>query len=106
MEWNVFRYNNNKRMIEKYNIFNHGSFVREFDKLKRQQLARERFAKELDGILMYYFWCKYEYEVVVGEYSERENRKEIKVDIYEQIKMNWECFLEYVLSQNVVMWEE
>ena len=32
-EWYVYRYNINKKRIEKYNIFNHGSFAKDIENI-------------------------------------------------------------------------
>lgn len=99
MEWFVFRHNINARRIEKFNIFDHAGFSEDFEKLKHKRLDRDRFAKELNSILMYYFCSRYEYEIVVSELTSREERIESKVDIYEQIKMNWDQFLDYATGR-------
>lgn len=99
MEWYVYRYNINSRKVERFNIFNHGSFSEDFEKLRQKGLERDGFAEELNRLLMYYFWSKYEYEVVVGELTDRQNKAEEKVDIYDQVRMNWQQFLDYVTGR-------
>jgi hypothetical protein len=93
--------------------------------LKRKKLSKEEFADRLKREVMYYFWSKYEYETVVttfpphitsGELDkaivERDHRlKEygrcrssiqitpeeyIKIDIYDQVRLNWDVFVDYV----------
>ena len=65
MEWNVYIYNSNKRGIETYNIFNHGSFVQYVEKWLKKCKTREEFTDHLKSELMYYFWSKAEYELVI-----------------------------------------
>lgn len=65
MKWNVLYYNSNKRKIESYNIFKHGGFRREFCKIAQTCKNKEHFAEELWHCLMYYFWSKCEYEVLI-----------------------------------------
>lgn len=98
MEWYVFRYNINSSQIEHFNIFNHYGFSNDFSSLKNKGYEREKFEEELDKLLMYYFWCRYEYETTIGEYSDRPNRAESRTDIYEQIRMNWRAFVDYALG--------
>lgn len=98
MEWYVFRYNINKGEIEHFNIFNHCGFSDDFSSLKNKGYEREKFAEELDKLLKYYFWCRYEYETTIGEYSDRLSRAEYRTDIYEQIQMNWSAFVDYTLG--------
>lgn len=44
-------------------------------------------------------WCKCEHEVVVGPWIGDFEKEGVKVDIYEQIRMNWDLFVEYVWDQ-------
>ena len=99
MIWNVYKYNINSRQLEQFNIFNHHGFSKDFEELKSKRFDEEQFAERLNRIVMYYFRCKYEYEVLVGEYSDRENRVEMRVDIYDQIKLNWGAFVDYCLGR-------
>lgn len=99
MIWNVYKYNVNSRQLEQFNIFNHHGFSKDFEELKSKRFDEEQFVERLNRILKYYFWCRYEYEVLVGEYSDRENRVEMRVDIYDQIKMNWGAFVDYCLGR-------
>ncbi len=99
MIWNVYRYDVNGRKIEKFNIFDHYSFAKDFAELKKERLNEEQFAEKLNRILMYYFWCKYEHEVIVGEYSNLQDRAEVRVDIYDQIQMNWSAFVDYCIGR-------
>ncbi len=97
MKWNAFYYNNNKRQIESYNIFNHGGFRREFCKIVQKHEGKDLFAEELWHCLMYYFWSKCEYEVLIYPWPcsfERDRPR--KVDIFGQITCNWTAFVDYV----------
>ena len=57
-------------------------------------MNKENFIEQLRKSLMYYFWSKSEYQVLilpwVGEADD------IKIDIYDQVMMNWDKFSEYV----------
>jgi hypothetical protein len=99
-------------------------------RLKRQKLPKDTFAVQLKRELMYYFWCKYEYEVVVTSFPahitptelERANKEyarkyeeyhhypkhiditpEIatKIDIYDQVCLNWDVFVDYVWGNKI-----
>lgn len=121
LEWNVFRYNINARKIEKYNVFSHGGFLKELAKFpKDRTIFEDRLRREAQ----YYFWSKCEMEVVITswppyidteEYQRltKENNEHIakrgepprvlnvcptvgeKIDIYEQLILNWDMFVEY-----------
>lgn len=97
MEWNVFRYDTNYRTVKDYNIFNHGRFRQELEDILKIS-DRTDFEKKLNDALMYYFWCKAEHEIIVFPWCGTERTNGVKFDIYEQVKMNWKPFTEYVWS--------
>ena len=97
LEWNVYYHDMNARQIRPMNVFNHGSFHHDVEKLmKDKSIDRERFSEEVRYSMMYYFWSKCEYEVLVKEWVG--HSAEIKVDIFEQVQMNWDHFIDYLWS--------
>lgn len=58
---------------------------------------KQDFADKVKSDLMYYFWCKSEHEIIISALSSSKNHnEEIKVDIYEQVMLNWEIFIDYL----------
>ena len=131
MVWNVYRENFNHRAIVEYNIFDHGGFAQDVNKLLKEDISKDEFAEQLKRSLMYWFWCKSEHEVVISswpvyidkteldklntEYEEYNNKwshypykinvaPEVgkKVSVYDQVMMNWEPFVEYVWNTNII----
>ena len=125
MVWNVFREDFNRRAIVKYNIFDHGGFVRDVKKLLTEDISKDEFTEQLNRSLRYWFWCKSEHEVVLSSWPVYINKEELnrinteyeeynnkwshypykinispdvgeKVDIYDQVMMNWHCFVDMV----------
>lgn len=125
LEWNVFRRDVNKNKIVTFNIFDHWKFNEDVQKSLKKFKDKDEFAEHLRRDLMYYFWSKYEYEVIItsfpsyiemkeldrlneerASHKERYDREpiyldanlktEIKVDIYAQVMNNWDIFLDYV----------
>ena len=99
MEWNVFRYDINAKQIKTFNIFDHGGFREDFKKAaKKFKDDREGFEAEVKQCLLYYFWCRSEYEVLICSwpYSSDRNNPVIKVDPTKQIEINWDAFINYV----------
>ena len=96
LQWKVWRYNVNARKIEEYNIFQHSSFLNDLIKLFQEQYSKEVFAEELKQKLRYYFWARCEFEVTVVGYPPSHKNVERKIDIYEQVMLNWDVFLDYV----------
>lgn len=125
LEWNVFRYDINKDKIVTFNIFNHWKFDEDVQKSLKKFKDKDEFAEQLRRDLMYYFWSKCEYEVIITSFPphitmdeldrlnhERWSHKDkygtdyvrmsinldagAKIDIYEQVMNNWSIFLDYV----------
>ena len=127
MIWNVFCEDFNNRAIIKYNIFNHKGFVKDVNKLLKEDTTKDEFTEQLKRSLKYYFWGKSQYEVVITSWPVYIDRTELgrlnteyeeynnkwghypydinivpnvgeKIDIYNQVMMNWEQFVEYIWS--------
>ena len=96
MEWNVFYHDSNKQELKTFNIFDHSTFNENVQKLLKKYKDKNEFAENLKRELMYYFWCKSEYEVIISPWCGGRNTKDIKVDIYTQVMNNWDIFLNYV----------
>ena len=131
LEYYVYYYNFNSRSIKKFNIFNHGRFLEDVKKDLRECETKEEFAEELYKDLIYYFWSKAEWEVVITPWTPyitiselnrlNEERKKIlkkydieprrlyvnpevseKIDIYDQVMLNWDLFVDYVWQHKKV----
>lgn len=96
MEWYVYYHNYNAQKIVTWNIFNHWKFTEEVEKLLHTKLNKEEFAEKLQRELFYYFGSKCEYEIIINPWCGEAD--EIKVDTYEQVKMNLDKFVDYVWS--------
>ena len=96
MEWNVFYHDVNAQQIRTFNIFDHCRFSRDVFKYLKECQDKNEFAKKLKSELMYNFWAKAEYEVIISPWCGGKNTKDIKVDIYTQVMNNWNVFLDYV----------
>lgn len=96
-EWYVFYHSHIEKRIKKLNIFDHSTFAQKYLQILKRKLSREEFAKEVESILFYHYNSKFEYEVIISSLCESKNRdEEIKVDVYEQIKLNWDIFIDYI----------
>ena len=101
MEWKVFYYDINKRKITTLNIFDHYNFNKDVVRDLKQIKNKDEFSKQLKSNLMYYFWCKSEYEVVISPWGYSMDTKEAKVDIYTQVMNNWDIFVDYVWNSKM-----
>ena len=94
--WNVYRHNINTRKIEVYNIFDHYSFFEECKKIaKKYKNDKATFVDEIRHSLMYYYWSKCEWEITIGGFP-REDKGIIKEDVFDQVMLNWDSFIEYL----------
>lgn len=95
LTWNVYYHDFNKREIRKFNIFDYWKFNEDVSKDLHKCRSREEFAKLLRGHLFYYFCSKCEYKVLISPWIGDREKGTIEVDVYDQVMMNWETFLDY-----------
>ena len=127
MHWNVFRSEFNDNSIVSYDIFTHGSFNADVKQLLKKHTDKNAFSEELRLKLQYYFWSKCEHEVVITSWPPHITKDELnrlniefkesaekyghepyslyvnpdcaeKVDVYEQVMLNWDVFCDYIWS--------
>lgn len=96
LKWNVFYHSFNKQEIITINIFDHWRFSEDVEKNLKKIKDKDEFAEKLRRDLMYYFWSKSEYEIIISPWCGGHNTKDIKVDAYTQVINNWDIFLDYV----------
>ena len=127
LEWNVYKEDWNNNKIKIFNIFNHSRFYEDVKKSLKKFDNKEDFAEEIKKSLMWCYCRKSEHEIVITTWAphitmselnrineEREktlkeyNREPYrlyvnpevgeKVDIYSQVMLNWNIFVDYVWS--------
>lgn len=97
IEWNVYNENFNQREMEMFNIFNHSGFYADCVKNVKKNKNKDDFIKRLDLDLKYYFWSRCEYEIVLTAWIDPKNNfKQEKIDVYDQVRLNWDVFTDYV----------
>lgn len=130
LEWNVFYHDINKNKITTLNIFDHWKFAEYTQKILKEIKDKDIFAENLRRGLFYYFGSKCEYEVIITSFptyitmkeldilnNERALHKEkygrdlvrvnaspdtgVKIDIYTQVRNNWEVFVNYVWNSKI-----
>ena len=73
LTWNVYVGDFNSGEIKLYNIFNHWAFYGSCIKANKQHKEdKEGFAEEVRQNLMYYFWSKCEWEIVLQHWPSGE----------------------------------
>lgn len=104
LTWNVYVYNFNKRCIETRNILGKDSVIisNVLEKAKSEYKENvpdyDKFKEEVRNIVMYYYWAKCEWEVIISAWPPNENAKEEKVDVYSQVMLNFDVFYNYIYN--------
>lgn len=96
MVWNVFYHDFNRQKMTTFNIFDHDGFAYYVQKDLENSKDKEEFRTKLKSNLMYYFWSKGEYEIIISPWCGNKNTEDIKVDVYTQVMNNFDIFLDYV----------
>ena len=104
LTWNVYVYNFNNRGIETRNILGKESvIIRDvLEKAKSEYKENvpdyDKFKEEVRNVVMYYYWAKCEWEVIISAWPPNENAKEEKVDVYSQVMLNFDIFYNYIYT--------
>ena len=97
LEWNVYVGNFNAKKIETHNVFHHTGFTEDCRKAaKKFKNDKAAFAEEVRHSLMYYYWSKCEWDVVIEHWPPANGFDDSKVDVYSQVMMNWDRFIDYL----------
>ena len=128
MIWNVYVKKSSSSKVEIYDIFQFHAFRDDVDKLIKERLPRAEFEERLNRMVSYYFWGKVEWEITAAPYPTYVAYKEfdrvndevkafvlqndrfpprrqlnvegaIRVDVYSQIALNWDSFVDYVWNR-------
>lgn len=97
LEWNVYVSNFNGKRIETDNVFEHGGFIKDCQEAyKKYKDDKDAFLEKVRRSLMYYYWSKTEWEIIISHWPPRENAQDMKIDVFDQVMLNWPIFSEYV----------
>ena len=125
--WNVYDYSQNDNEMRVFNVFNRSSFDHNVEKILKQDTTKEEFSELLRRQVQYYYWAKAEWECVITDLNPHIGQRDLerilnecylkktnadrlcrythvnlsdaeKIDVYDQLRLNWEEFVEYVWS--------
>ena len=97
MEWNVYYHNINVQEMHTCNIFDHLDFCKYVKKAAKEHKNKNEFAEQLRKELFYYFGSKAEWEIIITPWLGGNKEKEsVKIDVYDQVMLNWDIFVNYV----------
>lgn len=123
--WNVYDYSFCDRELRIFNVFNHGSFMPNVEKILKMDIPKEEFSVLLRRQVQYYYWSKTEWECIITDTQPHIDSRElgriiddcyrkrskddppcrfshanlsdaIKIDVHDQIMLNWDAFVDYV----------
>lgn len=111
MKWNVFYSDWNGKKIKTYNIFDHYGFRDDCNKAwKEYKNDFDKFEKKVRDSLLYYFWAKCEWEIIISPFPPNDKIKESKIDVYQQVMLNWNVFIKELWNElfinNTILKEE
>lgn len=111
LKWNVFYYDINRNKITTYNIFRHGRFNKYVEEAFEISKTKEEFAEILRRELMYYFWSKAEWELVIELDEDNHiflipwcgcrNPEETKIDITNDTSFDWSGFAKKHIERQI-----
>ena len=124
--WNVYEISCSTQELRVFNVFEHDSFYCNIRKLLKVDMSKEDFTEQLRREVQYYYWSKTEWECIITS-QPHIDRKELqriisecylqrkkadypcrrahinlshsdKIDVYDQLCLNWDEFVDYVWS--------
>ena len=105
-EWMVLYHNFNSDKIEQYNILKY----REDDikKIRKKCETKEEFAEKLRREMMYYYWSKCEWEMIITKTENNRiiltpwcgcrNPDEVAIDVTDDNNFDWIGFADYIID--------
>jgi hypothetical protein len=111
LEWNVLYYDINRNKITTYNIFRHSRFNKYVEKAFEKCKTKEEFAEILRRELMYYFWSKAEWELIIELTKDNHiflipwcgcrNPEEVKIDVTNDTSFDWSNFAKKQIERQI-----
>lgn len=98
--FNVIIYDCNHKKFEPYDIIPY--FVQTYEELKEKKYKKvpetfEEFKKFVREEGMYQFWSRCEYEIILVDWPGQKVEK--KIDVWNQIEMNWDLVTKLVMEE-------
>ena len=88
---------NIKKVLDKHNV-DYSKLTKQFKQHAYRDIAFEAYEQILDRECMYNYWSKCEWEVIVSAWPPRNDGSDKKIDVYSQLKANWEQFKNIVIE--------
>ena len=98
LHWNVLAEDYYSREIVSYNIFSHTSFANSVKNALKRAKDEKELLEMVHSELRYFFWAKCEHEVYVDGLFDKDGSEKRKIDVYEQVMLNWDQFSRYLIE--------
>lgn len=97
LEWNVILPNINNEQDIVFNVFRSCRFLEYLMNLKSEYKKDNTIdlKEQIIRGLQYAYWAKSEYEIIAKALF---GKREYKIDVYEQVKMNYDKFYDYLIA--------
>lgn len=92
LEWKVWKYDCNAKQMVQCNALS--GFETIIANLRENCESKADFANRLDKEFLYKYYLRSQYEIILKPWACRDDATERKIDIYEQLKMNWDAVVE------------
>lgn len=96
MEWQVYYFDCNRQEIGTYNALSCETAIRQ---LLKKSATKDEFSEALRKEMMCRYWSKAEWEIILSPWCGGDaERSSIKIDVYNQLMMNWPMVVDYCWS--------
>ena len=90
--WNVLIWDFNKDCLENYNVVPYFLDILKSMKKNKRPKDIDEFSVWLRNEAMYMFMARCEWEMIIHRWPKL--KKDRKIDVYDQLSMNWNTFVE------------
>ena len=110
MEWKVYYYDFNRKKIQVFNVFDHPWFYEDIKTKKKNSTDKENFFRSLKTSVRYYFWSKFEWELIIKleegrillyPFVSSQNLEITPCDITSSDLMDWDSFAKYHIDKQI-----
>ena len=96
LEWNTILYEHDKLRI--YNVFNNAYFSEAVTNIMHTpNISRSEISEVIMRKAQWQFWGRCEYEHIISSWPPYDGDKGYKIDIFEQLTLNWDRFIDYIM---------
>ena len=106
MRWEVKYHNFNRDEIETINILRYAEDI--IKELKKKSTSKEEFDELLNRVMMWAYWSKCEWEIIITKYDDRiylspwgVSRSNHTIDVTDDSSFDWKAFADFHISNQI-----